>query len=106
MSDIDLNAPKIRLLVIAETLERVSKMVKPEVLFVDRGGMPTGVTTTVTEIGKVVAEMRRIAEALPEPEVRDECPICEFGRPLPVEEKDGKKISRWTCGHWIEHKGT
>ena len=29
------------------------------------------------------------------------CPICEFGHPLPVETKDGKKIFRWTCKHWI-----
>ena len=29
------------------------------------------------------------------------CPICEFGDPLPVEVKDGKKIFRWTCKHWI-----
>ena len=32
------------------------------------------------------------------------CPICEFGNPKPVEEKDGYKIWRWTCGHWIDSR--
>ena len=46
---------------------------------------------------------------LPESEQREArlaemCPICEFGDPLPVEVKDGRKIYRWSCGHWLDSR--
>lgn len=66
--------------------------------------MPTVVTTDAGEIDKVRGALETLAAELAERDRRDECPICEFGQPLPVEEKDGKKVSRWTCGHWIDHR--
>jgi len=34
------------------------------------------------------------------------CPICESGEPLPIETKDGRKIQRWTCKHWLHLKSS
>lgn len=97
---VDPKGPRIRLLVLAKTLERVVRHIRPEVLFVDRGGEPTGVTTTTGEIQKVVREIRDVAEKVEQP--RTECPVCEFGQPCPVDKApDGRLIARWSCGHWL-----
>lgn len=62
--DIDPHAPCTRLRVLAKTLERIIPHVRADILFVDRGDAPTGVTTTTDELNKVRAEIDRIANEM------------------------------------------
>lgn len=68
-----------------------------------------GLLTWCQGCGAIRASLPGDDWRLPEHEQREvrlaeACPICEFGDPLPVEDKGDHKVWRWSCGHWIDSR--